>query len=63
MAFTVRTDTAEPAPAEPRAVRSLLHVGFEGESADDDFEHALGGVHALVHGADGIVAHGSVVMR
>ncbi|MFE7976342.1 GNAT family N-acetyltransferase [Streptomyces shenzhenensis] len=64
MTFTVRTaHTAELDPADLRAVRSLLHDGFAGGFSDADFEHALGGMHALVHGEDGIVAHGSVVMR
>ncbi|MGW7410417.1 GNAT family N-acetyltransferase [Streptomyces sp. NPDC054833] len=55
--------TAELTPAELRAVRALLDDAFGGEFGDDDFEHGLGGVHALVHDGSGLVAHGSVVMR
>ncbi|MFI5984750.1 GNAT family N-acetyltransferase [Streptomyces sp. NPDC051555] len=46
-----------------RAVRALLEEAFEGDFGDLDFEHALGGMHALAYEGDRIVAHGSVVMR
>jgi aminoglycoside 2'-N-acetyltransferase I len=34
-----------------------------GRFTDQDWEHALGGMHAVVHDAGEPVAHGSVVMR
>lgn len=44
------------------AIRRLLDGAFD-DLEDDDWEHALGGVHALVtEGAD-VVAHGSVIQR
>ncbi len=45
-----------------RALRQLLDAAF-GDFADEDFEHALGGMHALVRDGDELVAHGAVVMR
>ncbi|MFE2151703.1 GNAT family N-acetyltransferase [Streptomyces lavendulae] len=63
-AVTVRlVHTAELRAGEPRAIRELLDLAFAGDFADEDFEHALGGVHALVHRDGSLVAHGSVVQR
>ncbi|MFC8245592.1 GNAT family N-acetyltransferase [Streptomyces chartreusis] len=56
--------TADLAPAELHAIRALLDDAFDGDFSDEDFEHGLGGMHALVHDDAGLlVAHGSVVMR
>ncbi|KOU15449.1 GNAT family N-acetyltransferase [Streptomyces sp. WM6368] len=56
--------TSELTGGELREVRALLDAAFDGDFADEDFEHALGGMHALVRDpAGGLVAHGSVVMR
>ncbi|MFD9479195.1 GNAT family N-acetyltransferase [Streptomyces nojiriensis] len=56
--------TAELTGTELREIRALLDGAFDGDFADEDFEHALGGMHALVRNAGGdLVAHGSVVMR
>ncbi|WP_328788587.1 MULTISPECIES: GNAT family N-acetyltransferase [unclassified Streptomyces] len=56
--------TAELTGTELREIRALLDGAFDGDFADEDFEHALGGMHALVRDAGGdLVAHGSVVMR
>ncbi|WP_433545524.1 GNAT family N-acetyltransferase [Streptomyces sp. CA-294286] len=57
--------TAHLAPAELTAVRVLLDGAFDGDFADADWEHSLGGLHALVtEGPDEeIVAHGSLVQR
>ncbi|WP_406737745.1 GNAT family N-acetyltransferase [Streptomyces sp. NBC_00853] len=56
--------TAELTSTELREIRALLDGAFDGDFADEDFEHALGGMHALVRDAGGdLVAHGSVVMR
>lgn len=64
MTLRLRTaHTADLTPAELRAVRVLLHDAFDGEFGDEDFEHGLGGMHALVHDGSGLAAHGSVVMR
>ncbi|MFF3373197.1 GNAT family N-acetyltransferase [Streptomyces sp. NPDC002680] len=65
MAPTLRTaHTADLAPAELAAARDLMDAAFDGGFADEDWEHALGGIHALVHDETGrLLAHGSVVMR
>ncbi|MGW3325151.1 GNAT family N-acetyltransferase [Streptomyces virginiae] len=56
--------TAELTDTELREIRTLLDAAFDGDFADEDFEHALGGMHVLVRDAGGdLVAHGSVVMR
>ncbi|MFF4489159.1 GNAT family N-acetyltransferase [Streptomyces sp. NPDC001544] len=55
--------TADLTPAELRAARALLDVAFENDFRDGDWEHGLGGMHALVHDEAGLAAHGSVVMR
>ncbi|MFF9201373.1 GNAT family N-acetyltransferase [Streptomyces sp. NPDC014986] len=62
--MTLRTaHTADLTPAELTAVRSLLRDAFDGDLTDEDWEHALGGMHALVHDERGLAAHGAVVMR
>lgn len=54
--------TADLAEAELTAIRTLLEQVFD-DLEDADYEHALGGVHALVRDGDELVGHGSVVMR
>ncbi len=46
-----------------RAARALLDEVFAGEMTDEDWEHALGGMHALVWEADQLVGHAAVVQR
>jgi aminoglycoside 2'-N-acetyltransferase I len=53
-------DLDEPTLA---AARRLLDDVFEGEMSDEDWEHALGGVHALVWEGPDLVGHASVVQR
>ncbi|MEU0335565.1 GNAT family N-acetyltransferase [Streptomyces sp. NPDC006193] len=55
--------TAALGPADLRHVRALLDGAFGGDFSDEDWEHGLGGVHALVHDGAGLAAHGAVVMR
>jgi len=55
--------TADLAPAELRAARALLDAAFGGDFNDQDWDHGLGGIHALVTDDAGLVAHGSVIMR
>jgi len=55
--------TAQLSRDELRRIRVLLDTAFDEGFTDDDFEHALGGMHAVVaHGHD-LIAHGAVVMR
>ncbi|GAB2875443.1 aminoglycoside N-acetyltransferase AAC(2')-Ic [Streptomyces deserti] len=55
--------TADLSPAELRAVRALLDAAFDGDFGDEDWDHGLGGMHALVEDHAGLAAHGAVVMR
>jgi aminoglycoside 2'-N-acetyltransferase I len=55
--------TAELGDAELAAVRALLDEAFGGEFADEDWQHALGGAHALVRDEGRLLGHGSVVRR
>ena len=60
--------TADVDAADLRAARDLLGAAFSHLPPDeafgpDDWEHALGGIHALLHDEGALVAHGSLVMR
>lgn len=55
--------TSQLAPATLQAIRDMLDVAYEGDFAEADWEHALGGMHALVWDGDELVGHGSVVQR
>jgi aminoglycoside 2'-N-acetyltransferase I len=44
------------------AARALLYDVFD-DMTDQDWEHALGGVHALVWAPAGLIAHASVIQR
>ena len=46
-----------------RELRSLLERAFDGAFSDDDWHHALGGVHVCVTGSAGPISHGSLVDR
>ena len=55
--------TAELSDATLAAVRQLCDAVFDGDFADSDWEHALGGVHALRYADDRLVAHAALVGR
>lgn len=55
--------TASLNAADLRAIRTLLDEAFDGTFSDEDYEHGLGGMHALVWDGSTLIAHGSVVMR
>ena len=55
--------TAELDDTELAAVRALCDEAFEGDFSDDDWEHALGGVHALCFAGDRLVGHAPLVAR
>jgi aminoglycoside 2'-N-acetyltransferase I len=60
----VRTaHTADLDPAVLTAARTLLDEAFEGDLTDQDWEHALGGVHALAYRGGRLVGHAAVVQR
>jgi aminoglycoside 2'-N-acetyltransferase I len=63
-----RLATAELTAGEGREIRTLMDVAFrsEGEEerfSDDDWQHALGGVHFVLELDGEIVAHAAVVER
>jgi aminoglycoside 2'-N-acetyltransferase I len=45
------------------AARALLYEVFEGDLSDHDWEHALGGIHALAWEAGELIGHASVIQR
>ena len=55
--------TADLDPAGLKAARALLDEVFLGEMTDADWEHGLGGVHALVWDGPTLIGHGSVIQR
>ena len=60
-----RLQTAHTAHLDPptlRQVRELLEFAF-GSFSEDDWDHTLGGIHAVLWDGDTVVAHGSVVQR
>jgi aminoglycoside 2'-N-acetyltransferase I len=60
----VRTaHTAELDSGTLEAARALLEVAFEGDFDEHDWEHALGGVHAVVWEGEELIGHASVVQR
>jgi aminoglycoside 2'-N-acetyltransferase I len=54
--------TADLAPGTLAAVRALLDRVFE-DMSDHDWDHALGGVHALVWEDGELIGHASVIQR
>jgi aminoglycoside 2'-N-acetyltransferase I len=45
------------------AARAILDAAFPGEMTDDDWDHGLGGIHALAYADGELVGHASVVQR
>ncbi|RBY89001.1 aminoglycoside 2'-N-acetyltransferase [Blastococcus sp. TBT05-19] len=63
MPTTVVRRTADLDDVEHLEIRALLDRAFAGDFADEDFAHALGGMHALVHDEGRLIGHGAVVRR
>jgi aminoglycoside 2'-N-acetyltransferase I len=55
--------TADLDAATLAAARTLMDAVFEGDFDDHDWEHGLGGMHALLWDGEELVAHASVVQR
>jgi aminoglycoside 2'-N-acetyltransferase I len=55
--------TAEASPALLTQVRVLLDEAFDGAFTDNDWEHTLGGAHAVLLHGDEVAAHAAVVGR
>jgi aminoglycoside 2'-N-acetyltransferase I len=43
--------------------RALLALAFDGDFADDDWQHALGGLHVLARHDGELVGHAAIVQR
>ena len=63
MAALRTAHTADLDAATLEAARALLDLAFQGHFSDHDWEHSLGGVHALVWEQGELVVHASVVQR
>ena len=55
--------TADLDAATLATARALLDDVFEGDMSDEDWEHALGGIHALAWEGRELIGHASVVQR
>ncbi len=55
--------TYELDPETLAAARALLEAAFPHERTDDDWDHGLGGIHALAYADGALVGHASVVQR
>lgn len=55
--------TADVDAGTLRAARALLDEAFAGEFSDHDWDHSLGGMHALAYDDGELVGHASVVQR
>jgi aminoglycoside 2'-N-acetyltransferase I len=62
MADLQTSHTADLDPGTLHAARALLDAGFA-DLADSDWEHSLGGIHALVWDGAELIGHASVVQR
>ncbi|MFI9309510.1 GNAT family N-acetyltransferase [Streptomyces triculaminicus] len=63
MTDTRTAHTSDLSDAELVAIRSLLTDAFEGDFTDEDWDHGIGGMHALRYEDGELVAHGSLVQR
>ncbi|MBT2403062.1 MULTISPECIES: GNAT family N-acetyltransferase [unclassified Streptomyces] len=63
MSGTLVRHTSDLTAGELGEIRTLLDGAFDGDFSDEDFDHALGGMHVLVREGGELVAHGSVVQR
>jgi aminoglycoside 2'-N-acetyltransferase I len=63
MSRVVTAHTADLDEATLDAARALLYEVFADEMTEDDWDHCVGGVHALAYEDRELVGHGSVVQR
>jgi aminoglycoside 2'-N-acetyltransferase I len=55
--------TAELSDSDRIALRRLFELAYDGDFTDDDFDHALGGWHAIAGDLAAPIAHAAVVAR
>ena len=63
MADVTLAHTAHLDDATLAAARAMTFEAFESEFTDDDWEHGLGGLHAIVRAGDTIIGHAAIVRR
>ena len=59
----VLAHTGQLGPADLSAAHELLEQVFQGELTDQDWEHCLGGVHALLWEGDELIGHAALIQR
>ena len=62
MVTIVTAHTSELDEASRRSARALLYDAFD-DMTEDDWEHALGGLHALVWEGGELIGHASLIQR
>ncbi|WP_435880169.1 GNAT family N-acetyltransferase [Streptomyces nondiastaticus] len=55
--------TSDLTGKELTAIRALMDDAFEGDFSDDDWDHTVGGMHALAREDGELIGHGSLVQR
>jgi aminoglycoside 2'-N-acetyltransferase I len=55
--------TADLSPDLLAGARAVVNAAFDGDFGDADWEHSLGGVHAVATAGGEVVGHASVVQR
>ncbi|MEV4501890.1 GNAT family N-acetyltransferase [Streptomyces klenkii] len=55
--------TSDLTSTELAAIRALMDHAFEGDFSDDDWDHTVGGMHALAWEDGELIGHGSLVQR
>jgi aminoglycoside 2'-N-acetyltransferase I len=63
MSEIVIAHTADLDAQTLQAIRALLDEVFGKELSEEDWQHALGGMHAMTWDGDELVGHASVVLR
>ena len=63
MVELVVAHTGQLSGADLAAARALLEDVFAGELTDDDWEHCLGGVHAVLRDGGAVAGHAALVQR
>jgi aminoglycoside 2'-N-acetyltransferase I len=63
MTTLVIAHTAQLEPVVLTAARRLLEDVFQADMTDHDWEHALGGMHALVWDGPELIGHASLIQR
>ncbi len=56
-------EAAEVSAERVSAIRRMLDEAFDGRFSDDDWNHSLGGTHAMILDGEQVLAHASVVPR